>query len=63
MSVTLDGPRLSMPKKVLDHVKRHTLVHEETGERVPEVMQANVGQTGATPDGPLGRTGTRMADQ
>jgi len=34
MSVTLRCMRLSMAKKVLDHVKRHALVHEETGERV-----------------------------
>jgi hypothetical protein len=34
MSVTLGRARLSMPKKVLDHVERHALVHEETGERM-----------------------------
>jgi hypothetical protein len=39
-----------MPKKVLDDVKRHALVHEETGERVAQVMQAHIGETGATPD-------------
>jgi hypothetical protein len=64
MSVTLRRTRLSMPEKVLDHVERHASVHEETGERVAQVMQPYIGQTGAMPDAvPMGRTGTRMADR
>ena len=39
-----------MPKKALDHVKRYTLVHQEAGERVAQIMEADVSQASTSPD-------------
>jgi hypothetical protein len=50
VSVALGHARLSVPKKTLDHVKRDTLVHQEAGEGVAQIMEANVSQTCTAPD-------------
>jgi hypothetical protein len=50
VGVTLGHARLGMPKEVLDHVKRHTLVHQETGEGMAQIMQSDVSQARTAPD-------------
>ena len=50
MGVTLGHAGLGVPKKALDHVKRHTLIHQEAGERVAQIMQAHVSQARAASD-------------
>ena len=50
VSVPLGHARLGMPKEVLDHVKRHALVHQETGERMAQIMQSDVSQARTAPD-------------
>ena len=50
VSVTLGHARLGMPKEVLDHVKRHALVHQEAGERMAQIMQSDVSQARTAPD-------------
>ena len=39
MGIALGHARLGVPKKALDHVKRYALVHQEAGERVPQIVQ------------------------
>ena len=50
VSVTLGHASLGVPKKALDHVKRDTLVHQEAGERVAQVMETDVSQARAASD-------------
>ena len=50
MGVTLGHAGLGVPKKALDHVKRHTLVHQEAGERMAQIMQSDVSQARTSPD-------------
>ena len=42
VGVTLGHAGLGVPKQALDHVKRHTLVHQEAGERMAQIMQSDV---------------------
>ena len=50
MGVTLGHADLGVPKQALDHVKRHTLVHQEAGERMAQIMQSEVSQACTAPD-------------
>jgi hypothetical protein len=50
VGVTLGHARLGVPKEVLDHVKRHALVHQEAGEGMAQIMQSDVSQAGTAPD-------------
>ena len=50
MSVTLGHAGLGVPKKSLNHVKRHALVHKEAGERMAQIMQSDVSQARTPPD-------------
>jgi hypothetical protein len=45
VSVALGHPNLGMPEEPLDHVERHTLIDQEAGERVTEIVQPHIGQT------------------
>jgi hypothetical protein len=49
-TVTLGHADLGVPKEALDHVKRHTLVHQEAGGRMAQIMQSNVSQARTPPD-------------
>jgi hypothetical protein len=42
VSVALGHARLGAPKKALDHVKRYALVHQEAGERMAQIEQADI---------------------
>ena len=50
VGVTLGHAGLGVPKEVLDHVKRHALVHQEAGERMAQIMQSDVSQARTAPD-------------
>ncbi len=62
MSVTLGHAGLGVPKEALDHVERHTLVHQEAGERVAQIMQSDVSQARTPPGcGSMDRTNRTVA--
>ena len=50
VGITLGHADLGVPKEALDHVKRHTLVHQEAGERMSQIMQSDVSQIRTAPD-------------
>jgi hypothetical protein len=50
VSVSLRHPGLGVPKEALNHVERHTLVHQEAGERMAQIMQSDLSQARTPPN-------------
>ena len=48
--VSLRHPGRGVPEQPLHHVERDALIDEEAGERVAQVVEANVIETSAVPD-------------
>lgn len=50
MGVALGHPGLGVAEQSLHHIERYTLVDQEAGKRMPQVMEPDIGQTGTAPN-------------